>query len=128
MRGNGSAPWGALLAAGANPNLGSRYYVPLELACRVGPEPVRLLLAAGADPNQRTPGGKPAFFEAIGLPDRAVFRMMLERGADLRAVDKQGRTALEMARLNGDDDALRLITTAASTQAELGAGGSNLAH
>ncbi len=116
----------ALLAAGANPNLGSRYRLPLELACGVGVEPVRLLLAAGADPNQKTPEGKPAFFEAIGLPiDRAVFPMMLERGANLLAVDRKGRTALELARINGDHDALRLITTAASAQAEPGADNSS---
>ncbi|MDX2260149.1 MAG: ankyrin repeat domain-containing protein [Gemmatimonadales bacterium] len=92
----------ALLAAKADPNLGTEYEVPLEMALQVadrgGLEPVRLLLAAGADPNRNGASGRPSYFSAIGRgASLDALRLLLDHGADLKAVGAQGETALLQA-------------------------------
>ncbi|MFN7938285.1 MAG: hypothetical protein U0R19_33460 [Bryobacteraceae bacterium] len=47
----------------------------------------------------------------LALTDRAVLPLLLSRGADREAVDQRGRMAMEMARANGDEDAVRLLTS-----------------
>jgi ankyrin repeat protein len=94
-----------LLKAGANPNLapgnldGLPLTTALQLRVKTGPEPVQLLLAAGANPNATGAFGTPAFFSAIGPPNQSpdLLPLLLERGADLKAKDQQGHTALHQA-------------------------------
>lgn len=62
---------------------------------------VRALLAAGADPNARlAQTGQTEFMFAclLGTPD--VLAAYLDAGADLKAVDNSGKTALDYARSN----------------------------
>ena len=94
-----------LLKAGANPNIapGNLDDLPLttalQLASKSGPEPVNLLLAAGANPNATSAFGTPAYFNAIGPPSQSpdLLPVLLERGADVQAKDKQGHSALHRA-------------------------------
>ena len=94
-------PLRALLQAGLKPGANSAGEAPLESAIRVsrvaGTEPVRLLLRAGADPNLRS-ASSPAWFAALAPrthPD--VLPLLLERGADLRAIDMAGSGAVYWA-------------------------------
>jgi hypothetical protein len=89
----------ALIKAGADPNKGTATEIPLEMAMQVsdkaGPEPVRLLLEAGANPNQKNAFGTPIYFSASGLGTHVdVLTLVLDHGADLKAVDPKGETAL----------------------------------
>lgn len=94
-----------LLKAGADPNIapGNLDALPLtsalQLSDKAGPEPVNLLLAAGANPNAVGAFGTPAYFNAIGPPNHPpdLLPTLLERGADVKAKDKQGHSALHRA-------------------------------
>ncbi|MBK8766340.1 MAG: hypothetical protein KA778_03365 [Burkholderiaceae bacterium] len=97
----GLDPLRALLQAGLKPGASSTGEAPLESAIRVsriaGTEPVRLLLQAGADPNLRS-ATQPAWFAALELRTHAeVLPLLLERGANLRAVDMAGSGAVHWA-------------------------------
>lgn len=88
-----------LLAAGADPDQGTDYELPLEMALqiadRTGPGPVRLLLAAGADPNLAKPLGPPVYFAGAGhSASTDVLTMLLDHGADLNATGPKGERVL----------------------------------
>lgn len=94
----------ALLAAGADPNQGTRYEMPLEMAAQLqraaGIEPMRMLLDAGADPNHPTASGEPVWFSVIGSKsDPDALTLMLSHGAGLGRVTAKGETALSRAAL-----------------------------
>jgi hypothetical protein len=88
-----------LLAAGADPNKGAEDELPLAIAIRqsgkAGTEPVKLLLDAGANPNLTTSFGEPVYFAAVGqsAPFEAL-ALLLDRGADVNAMKRNGPTAL----------------------------------
>jgi hypothetical protein len=65
------------------------------------------LLEAGADPNEgRFPGGgMPPLFLAIQRQDLMLVRLMADKGADLKARDGSGSTALMWAAFNETGDA-----------------------
>ena len=75
-----------LLGAGADPNKGAQYELPLAIAIqqsgKSGPEPGKLLLEAGANPNLKTSSS----LETLTL--------LLDRGADLNAMGPNESTAL----------------------------------
>jgi len=84
-----------LLAAKADPNKGTAYERPLEMALQTaakgGPAPARMLLEAGANPNTLNSSGTPVFFTAAGngiAPE--VMTMLIEHGADLSAKGNRG--------------------------------------
>jgi hypothetical protein len=88
-----------LLAAGADPNKGTEYEVPLEMALqtveRTGPRPVKLLLEAGANPNRTTLMGPPIYFGGAGNGvSTEVMTMLLDHGADLNATGPKGERVL----------------------------------
>ncbi len=96
-----------LLAAGADPNQGTAYEMPLGMAAQLqrtaGIEPMRMLLDAGADPSQRTPSGEPVWFTVVGSGlDTSALELMLSRGAALDQVGAKGETALLRAALVGN--------------------------
>jgi ankyrin repeat protein len=88
-----------LLAAGADPNAGMEYEIPLELAIQLVPKagtaPVQMLLDAGADPNRPGASGAPIWFSAIGRgTDTMALALMLASGAAISASAPNGETAL----------------------------------
>ena len=88
----------ALLAAGADPNaeqLERPLTAALLVSSKSGVEPVRALLESGANPNLRDSFGQPLWFLATGIgvhPD--ALPLLLEKGADLQALDSQRHNAL----------------------------------
>ena len=88
-----------LLEAGANPNKGAQYELPLAIAIQVsgkaGSEPVKLLLDAGANPNLATSFGEPVWFAATGQSSTLeTLALLLDRGADVNATGPNESTAL----------------------------------
>lgn len=88
-----------LLKAGADPNKGPEFELPLEMALQVaaksGPEPVRRLLEAGANPNAKGSSGDPLFFAGVwnAMPPE-VLPLMVTHGADLAMTGNQGKHLL----------------------------------
>lgn len=87
-----------LLASGADPNEAGEE-LPLVLAIRavrhVGIEPLEVMLDAGARPNDRTQFGEPAYFSALGITaPPAALQLLLQRGADPKAVSRDGRSGV----------------------------------
>jgi ankyrin repeat protein len=124
-----------LLEAGANPNDGESLYHSTEhpdLAClklllRFGAKPaganalkhildrededgLQILLAAGADPNELNDRGETALHWAVwrgrSLP---ILTALLDKGADLDARRKDGRTAYALAVQSGQTEAAALF-------------------
>ncbi len=88
-----------LLKAGADPNKGIDYEIPLEMALQVvgksGPEPVRLLLEAGANPNALNSSGTPLFFAGAGnSADVEILKLLIKHGADLNLTGPKGERVL----------------------------------
>jgi len=86
----------ALLAAGADPNRAADE-LPLEVAIQLsgeaGTEPVAMLLDAGANPNTVNQFGDPVYYMATGITVPVeVLRLLLDRGADLKGRDRDGRS------------------------------------
>jgi ankyrin repeat protein len=88
-----------LLARGADPNARSRHGDGvLWKTCITNADPSDVLadlLAAGADPNGRTRHGWTPLMAAAQVGSERAVRMLLAAGADARAVDDQGMTAMD---------------------------------
>ena len=71
---------------------------------------VRALLDHGAAVNARTETERTVFLVAASYPrTSALLRLLLERGADLRAQDRGGATALSLAVRSADIDVVRFL-------------------
>jgi cytohesin len=104
-----------LLAAGANPNALDVRGGPLHAAVLQGhAKVVVLLLDAKADPNLRREHDGRTPLHMFGhiatfYPDHvSIIETLLKRGADPMAVDKQGKTPLEIAHLEAAQHILLL--------------------
>lgn len=88
-----------LLDAGANINAGKYDGSALERSIDArNVEGVKFALAHGADINKKSPDGKTYLMQAVDwaqLPDAA--ELLINAGIDLHAVNREGRTALDMA-------------------------------
>lgn len=85
-----------LLAEKADPNLwGARGAPPLSLAASL--EMAKLLLSAGADPNAQDQHGETALMISAGLGQKDKCEILLDAGAEIDFIDKQGRSAIERA-------------------------------
>lgn len=71
---------------------------------------VRLLLDHGANIHAQADTGRTAFLVAASYPRTVeLLRLMLERGADLRARDRASATALDLAVRSADVDVVRFL-------------------
>lgn len=88
----------------------------LHLAAAFADEPtVRLLLDAGAEVGQvsGTPMRNHALHAALALSkDAAVIRLLIERGADVNAVQTAGYRPLHQAAVTGREDLVRMLLDA----------------
>ena len=88
----------------------------LHLAAAFADEPtVRLLLDAGAEVKQvsGTPMRNQALHTVLALSkDAAVTRLLIERGADVNAVQTAGYRPLHQAAVTGREDLVRLLLDA----------------
>ncbi len=87
----------SLLAAGASARLSasSSLIVPsMAVAAKLGPDILSAVLCAGASPSQREANGKTILHRAV--PEQAL-GMLVNAGADINAVSKEGFTPLAAA-------------------------------
>src|SRR5215467_14267782 len=98
-----------LLKAGASANAIDADNVPVLMTATLfaNADMLELLLARGADPNRRGPGGATALMWAS--PDIEKMRRLIDHGADLRAEDRGGSTALALAIRSGSVDAVQWL-------------------
>ncbi|MFN0122032.1 MAG: ankyrin repeat domain-containing protein [Blastocatellia bacterium] len=66
-------------------------------------------MQAGCDLNAAGSEGRTPLMYAVLYNQPAAVRLLLERGADARAKDKQGLTAPEMARRSGVREIIALF-------------------
>jgi ankyrin repeat protein len=84
---------------------------------------VRSLLEHGASVNAKSDTDRTALLVAASYPRTVdVLRLLLERGADLRAQDKGGATALSLAARSADIDVVRFLVDRGLEPGALGFG------
>lgn len=95
-----------LLAKGANANVADKQGVtPLQLAANLGwAEGVEVLVKAGAQTEIANSAGETPLIAAIHRRDAALVRALLKAGANPDKSDNSGRTAVDYARLIGDQN------------------------
>lgn len=73
-------------------------------------EMVELLLEHHADINKASGSSSyTPLMEAISRKQTEIVKILLEHGVDLSAVNKEGKTALDMAKAKGDVEIIRLF-------------------
>lgn len=98
-----------LLDAGADPNArNDEGIAPLHLAAY--PEMVELLVRRGADINVRSNDGRtPLLVQAAEAEGIEPMEALLRLGADAKATDPQGQSALDIARMREEEDKIDLL-------------------
>jgi ankyrin repeat protein len=98
-----------LLDNGANPNAkNDEGITPLHLAAY--PEMVELLVLRGADIDVRSNDGRtPLLVQAAEAEGYDVMETLLKLGADGKARDDSGESALDIARDREEDDKIELL-------------------
>jgi ankyrin repeat protein len=99
-----------LLDAGADVNAGNDFQAtPLLWAAR-NPDKARLLIERGANPNAQSKQGRTPLMNASMRPGgSAIVALLLAKGADVKARDRFGLSALHLAALAGDVETMRLL-------------------
>ncbi len=106
---------GALLSAGARPNLANRYGItPLLQASRTGDVPMMaLLIKNGADTKAASPDTETPLMAAAKTGQPHAVRLLLEAGADVNATDGyQEQTALMWAAAEGHAEVTKVLLAA----------------
>lgn len=107
-----------LLARGADPRCRNAMgEMPIHVACWRGyPSVVRLMLDAGIDIEEKDlTHDETPLLHAAGNRQLLVLKLLLERGADMDAVNPYGRNALNHARLHqktGNEEAVHFLEQA----------------
>ena len=98
-----------LLDAGADPNArNDEGITPLHLA--VYPEMVELLVRRGADINVRSKDGRtPLLVQAAEAEGIEPMEALLRLGANAKATDQRGESALDIARAREEEDKVDLL-------------------
>ena len=98
-----------LLEHGADPNArNDQGITPLHSAAY--PEMVELLVRSGAEINVRSnDGSTPLLVQAAEAEGYDVMEALLKLGADAKAKDKSGQSALDIARSREEDDKIELL-------------------
>lgn len=110
-----------LLRYGANPNFRFEDGMPLLIHAVIENDEdfVKLLVELGDDKDGRGAllleatdhtGGRTALLWAVGLALTGVIKLLLSRGASVTAKDEQGRSVLDVAELNGDQEIIMLVS------------------
>ena len=100
----------ALLKHGADANRADGSGVTALMWAVPDVEKVRVLLAHGANVNAKSATERTPLLVAASYPRTVdLLRLLLERGADLRAQDRTGATALALAVRSADVDVVRFL-------------------
>ena len=111
-----------LLTKGANPNLVDTHgNSPLHVAIHAGSiATIKTLLKNGANPNLATKDGRtPIFFSVFGAR-HDVLELLITYGGKNFGTNKKGTTALEVAKQNLDDFAVRRLESLSSATKQIG--------
>ncbi len=99
-----------LLKRGADPNKPDASGATALMWAVSDEEKVRLLVGRGANVNAKSNTDRTPLLVAASLPRTVpVLRILLDRGADLRAQDRAGATALALAVRSADVDVVRFL-------------------
>src|SRR5262245_30452634 len=99
-----------LLKHGADPNQAGPAGTTALMWAVPSLEKVRRLVAAGANVNARSASDRTPLLVAASYPRTVeVLKLLLERGADLRAQDRGGATALALAIRSADVEVVRFL-------------------
>jgi len=99
-----------LLQRGAEPNLSGIGGTTALMWAVPDLTKVRILLTHGANANARSETERTALLVAASYPRTVeVLRHLLDRGADLRALDRGGATALSLAVRSADTEVIRFL-------------------
>lgn len=114
-----------LLDRGANPNLATPKGATALMWAMPDLEKAKLLIARGANVNARsTDLGRTPFLIASGMPGTVdLLRFLLDKGAELKAKDRGGETALGFAARFADVDVVRFLVDRGFDVNEPSAGG-----
>ena len=118
----------ALLAAGADAGVAQASgLTPLMVAAHTGSVwVVRALLAHAADVNAATAETEAtALMWAVAAPHRDIVRVLLERGADIRASSTKGMSPLLTAAGSGDIETAKLLIAAGAAVNDVGSDGTH---
>ncbi len=101
----------ALLDRGANPDAADARGATALMWAVPDAAKVRLLIAAGADVNARSASaGLTPLLIAASYPGTVeILKLLLEKGADLRARERNGRNALALAAESADVNVVRFL-------------------
>ena len=73
---------------------------------------MRAFLAKGADPNATDKGGGPALIWAVARGQADVVRILIEAAVDVSRTDRDGLTAVELARRKNRTEILEILRVA----------------
>lgn len=108
----GSEETDFLLEHGANINVGDKQgFTPLmEMVLDQDLRMVKKLLEKGANVNSSTIDyGETVLMKAAFHDNPEIIQILLDKGADVNATDKKGKTALSIAREEGNEDVEELL-------------------
>ena len=111
-----------MLMKGANVNArDNRGVTPLHLAVNLGyTEGVELLVQFHADTEQANDAGETPLISAVHGRNLALARLLIQGGADPVRPDSSGRSANDYAKLDGQEQMVKLLADATKQKAQRG--------